>query len=202
MSSTGKIYRYPSDLEVKFPEGLEEIKFLNQIDGFNYLSVKKDKKSKIKLPVEFEESELPENFLEEKRQEKYATIESKRKELQFQEISYQDGKFSASQGARQNMMGIILLEIMSIIQNSKSDSYYWQDINGNPYQFSRDDFKEMMKEISSRDSRLYFIEAEAKNSIKNEKNLDSLESFDIENTWNQEDEKYQKLKADKDLKAV
>lgn len=202
MNSTSKIYRYPSDLEVKFPEGLDEIRFLKQIDGFNYLSVKKDKKSKIKLPSNFEESELPEIFLEEKRQEKYAKIENKRKELQFQEISYQDGKFSASQVARQNMMGIILLEIMSIIQNSKSDSYYWQDVNGNPYQFSRDDFKDMMREISSRDSRLYFIEAEAKNSIKNEADLDSLESLDIESAWNQEDEKYKKLKADKDLKAV
>ena len=202
MNSTSKIYRYPSDLEVKFPEGLDEIRFLKQIDGFNYLSVKKDKKSKIKLPSNFEESELPEIFLEEKRQEKYAKIENKRKELQFQEISYQDGKFSASQVARQNMMGIILLEIMSIIQNSKSDSYYWQDVNGNPYQFSRDDFKDMMREISSRDSRLYFIEAEAKNSIKNEADLDSLESLDIESAWKQEDEKYKKLKADKDLKAV
>lgn len=202
MSSTGKIYRYPSDLEVKFPEGLDEIRFLKQIDGFNYLSVKKDKKSKIKLPSNFEESELPESFLEEKRQEKYARIESKRKELQLQEISYQDRKFSASQTARQNMMGIILLEIISIIQGAKTDSYYWQDINGNAYQFSRNDFKEMMREISLRDSRLYYIEAEAKNSIKNEKNLDSLESFNIESTWDQEDEKYQKLKADKDRKEA
>ena len=202
MSSTGKIYRYPANLEMSFPEGLEEIRFLKEIDGFNYLLVKKDKKSKIKLPKEFEESSLPDSFLEEKRQAKYAKIESKRKELQFQEISHQNEKFSASQTARQNMTGIILLEIMSIIQNSKSDSYYWQDINGNPYQFSRDDFKDMLREISSRDSRLYFIEAEAKNIIKNETDLDSLESLDIESTWNQEDEKYQKLKTDKDLKEV
>ena len=194
MSQTSKIYRYSSNLQIAFPEGLENIRFLKEIEGFNYISVTKDKKSKILLPVEFEEASLPEDFLEEKRQEKYAKIEDLRKDLQFQNISYQDGEFSASQMARQNMIGIIMLEIVAT-GNTQSETYYWQDNKEKPYQFNRDDFKNITNEISLRDSKLYFIEAEIRSIIKNETDIDSLESFDVASTWNVWEEKYKKSKV-------
>ena len=93
---------------MKFPEGLAEIRFLKEIDGFNYLSIKQNDDEFINLPEEFEEAELQEIFLKEIRQEQYEMAEALRKDYQFKAIIYNDIELSASQMARQNMLGIIL----------------------------------------------------------------------------------------------
>lgn len=187
MSSISKTYRYPSNLQIGFPEGLEEIKFLRGIDGFNYLSVKNAKKSKISLPTEFEETAIPEEFLEEKRLVKYTEVEAMRKELQFQSTEYNGVKLSTSQMARQNM-----LEVIELLRNSDQETHYWQDIKGDSQQFNREDFRKILSMISLRDSKFYFVEAEIRKIIKSSSDIDFLELLNIKSLWDEQEQKYNK----------
>ena len=159
MTTVSVIYRYPSNLELNFPEGLEVITFIKEIDGFNYLFVKNAQDGGISLPEEFEASELPNDFLQKLKTEKYQEIEDLRKEFQFKNIIYQDNEFATSQMARQNILGAI-----KILENSpQGATHYWKDVDEMPYQFSLIDFNEILKLISTRDTKFYSIEAQVKN---------------------------------------
>ena len=184
-SNINKVYRYPSELQLKFPEGLSEIRFLSEIDGFNYLSVKQNEDNDITLPDEFEEAELPETFLKEARQEQYEKAESLRKNYQFENVIYNDIELSASQMARQNMLGVVL-------SGELDSSYYWKDIKENPQEFTMDDFKEILKIISNRDRKLYYIEAQVKKEIDAKLSPNSLQLFDADSSWKNHEEAYLK----------
>lgn len=177
MSSNNKIYRYPSSLQLLFPEGLEEIRFLRELAGFNYLSVINAKK--IELPKEFEEIELPKELLEELRQKKYGEAELLRKQLQFVPITYQNASFSASLMARQNMIGVV-----AILSNSADKSnHYWRDENDKAYEFALGDFSNMLKIISARDTELYSTETQIRELVRNETNLSALENLKVSDLW-------------------
>ena len=181
-----KIYRYKARLQLAFPEGLTEIKFIDEIDGFNYLLVTGSSENQILLPVEFEEAELPDEFLKSKRNQKYIEAELYRKDRQFQPIEYQSKKFSTSHIARQN-----ILEVIEVMRDSSSGtSCYWQDADGNACQLSYSDFKNLLKEILARDSKFYFIEAEIKNSVKSASEITSLESLNVQSLWDEQMQKY------------
>ena len=183
---TKKIYRYKARLQVAFPEGLTEIKFIDEIDGFNYLSVIDSSENQTTLPAEFEEAELPDKFLKSKRNQKYSEAESHRKDRQFQPVTYQSKKFSTSQIARQN-----ILEAIEVMRDAASSaSCYWQDADGNACQLGYSDFKNLLKEILARDSKFYFIEAEIKNSVKSTSEITSLESLNVQNLWDEQMQKY------------
>mgnify|MGYP003553641875 CR=1 FL=1 len=184
--TTKKIYRYKARLQVAFPEGLTEIKFIDEIDGFNYLLVTDSSENQTTLPSEFEEAELPNEFLKSKRNRKYSEAESHRKDQQFRPVTYQSKKFSTSQIARQN-----ILEAIEVMRDSASSaSCYWQDVDGNACQLSYSDFKNLLKEILARDSKFYFIEAEIKNSVKSTSEITSLESLNVQNLWDEQMQKY------------
>lgn len=186
MSSTSKIYRYPSDLEVKFPEGLDEIRFLREKDGFNYLSVKNSSENPIALPLEFEEAVFPEELLEAERQKRYLEAELIRKERQFQTITHGDISFSASQMARQNMLGVI-----EIIRNSPShETRYWQDLSKETHHLNCEDFRSILNAISLRDTALYYVEAEIRKIIQSSSDINFLEGLNIKNLWDEQEQKY------------
>lgn len=187
MTTQSVIYRYPSNLELIFPEGLEEISFITEIDGFNYLFVKNVENSQIILPEEFEISQLPQDFLQKLKKGKYQEIEDFRKELQFKNILYQDDWFSASQMARQNILGAISV----LINSTLGTKYYWKDIDEASYQFSLDDFNELLKLITERDTKLYFIEAGVKIETETALKSQLASSIDIKSLWQQHEENYQ-----------
>ena len=169
---------------MKFPEGLAEIRFLKEIDGFNYLSIKQNDDEFINLPEEFEEAELPEIFLKEIRQEQYEMAEALRKDYKFKAIIYNDIELSASQMARQNMLGIILP------QDGLENDLYWKDIKENPQTFAINDLKEILKIISNRDTKLYYIEAQVKKEIDLKLSSSSLQTFDLNSSWQNHEEAY------------
>lgn len=183
-ANINKVYRYPSEIQIKFPEGLAEIRFLKEIDGFNYLSIKQNDNEIIDLPEGFEEAELPENFLKEIRQEQYKIAEALRKDYQFKTIIYSDIELSASQMARQNILGIILS------QDGLENDLYWKDVKENPQTFTINDFKEILKIISNRDTKLYYIEAQVKKEIDLKLSSSSLWPFDLNSSWQNYEEAY------------
>ena len=185
MDNINKIYCYPAQSQIKFPEGLDEISYIKEIAGFNYLSIRQGSDTIINLPPEFIEAKLPENFLEEIRQKQYDKAEILRKKYQFQNIIYDDIKLSASQMVRQNMLGII-------ISNRSSSNHYWKDIEENYQQFTIDDFKKILKIISNRDSKLYYIEAQVKKEIDAKLTPNSLQIFDIDSSWKDHEKSYLK----------
>lgn len=184
-ANINKVYRYPSEIEIKFPEGLAEIKFLKEIDGFNYLSIKQNDDAIIDLPTEFEEAELPENFLQEIRQEQYEQAESLRKHQQSQNIIYNEIELSASKTARQNINSIIS------INDELELNHYWKDVNENPQTFTINDFKEILKIISNRDSKLYYIEAQVRKDIDLKLSKTSIQEFNLNDSWQYHEEGYQ-----------
>ena len=175
--NNNKIYRYPSHLQIKFPEGLENIEFLKEIDGFNYLSIRRKKGCKIVLPNEFEKTKLPQSFLEEIRKRYYDEIEQLRKKSQFQNIIYNDTELSASQIARNNMMAII-----SIADSAKA-THYWKDVTEKKYKYTINDFKQILQIISTRDSNLYYIEAKIREEIDLKLSPSSLQSVELDGLW-------------------
>lgn len=179
------IYRYAADLEIRFPEGLEEIKFIAEIDGFNYLSIKQNQVAVIALPLEFEESELPADFLSEIRQEKYDKVEALRKDYQFQNITHNEVELSASIMARQNILG----KISTIIDPEAK--CYWKDVNEAPLEFVLADFKEMIKIISDRDTKFYYVEAEVRKEIDEKLSSTSLQEIDLDLSWQNHRDAYQ-----------
>ena len=184
MTNINKLYRYPSEIQIKFPEGLAEIRFLKEIDGFNYLSIKQNDDEVVDLPEEFEEAELPVDYLKEIRQEQYEAAESLRKNYQFKTIIYKDIKLSASQVARQNILSIIL------VQDASVSDIYWKDIQENPQIFTINDFKEILKIISTRDSKLYYIEAQITKEIDLKLSSSSLQPFDLDFSWQSHEKAY------------
>ena len=183
-TNINKVYCYPSDLQIKFPEGLAEIRFLKEIDGFNYLSIKQNDNEVIDLPEEFEEAELPADYLKEIRQEQYEMAEALRKDYQFKTIIYNDIELSASQIVRQNILGIILS------QDDLENDLYWKDIKENSQTFAINDFKEILKIISNRDTKLYYIEAQVKKEIDLKLSSSSLQPFDLNFSWQNHEEAY------------
>lgn len=184
-TNINKVYRYPSEIQINFPEGLAEIKFLKEIDGFNYLSIRKNDDEFIDLPEEFEEAELPEDFLQEIRQEQYKKAEALRKDKQFQNIIYNEIELSASKTARQNINSIIS------INDDLELNYYWKDISENPQTFTINDFKEILKIISNRDSKLYYIEAQVRKDIDLKLSKTSIQEFNLDDSWQYHEEGYQ-----------
>jgi hypothetical protein len=183
-TNINKIYCYPTKLQINFPEGLGEIRFLKEIDGFNYLSIKQSDDKIIDLPEEFEEVKLPENFLKEIRQEQYKMAETLRKDHQFKNMIYNDIELSASQMARQNMLGIILA------QDGSATDLYWKDIQENSQTFAINDFKEILKIISNRDTKLYYIEAQVKKEVDLKLSSSSLQPFNLNSSWQNHEEVY------------
>lgn len=191
MTVKNKIYRYPAYLQIKFPEGLQEVKFIKEIDGFNYLFIKRYKDCKINLPEQFEQADLPEEFLQKIKQEKYQEIEVLRKNLQFKNIIYQNTEYSASQMARQNIVGIITTS------GNSSDKYYWKDVKGNAHQLSINDFKEILQIISSRDSKIYELEESARNTLNIIVKSNPLDSIGVFELWEKCEKRHKLTKESK-----
>lgn len=175
--NNNKIYRYPAHLQISFPEGLENIDFLEEIEGFNYLSIRRKKGCTITLPNEFKKTKLPKSFLEKIRKKYYNQSEDLRKKYQFQNLFYKNIELSASQMARSNIMTIISIE------DDLENIHYWKDVKEKEYKFTINDFKEILKIISNRDSKLYHAEAEIKKEIKLKINQSSLQPFDLDCSW-------------------
>ncbi len=114
--------------------------------------------------------------LEEIKNQKIQDAENFRKNLQFKPITYKDSEFSASSTARQNIIG-------NILTCSASEKKYWRDNSNNSYEFGVKNFKEIAAIISERDTLLYSIEAEVKNTISKSKSVKSLTSLKIEKLW-------------------
>jgi len=109
-------------------------------------------------------------------------VETLRKSYQFQPIFYEGSKFSTSQMARQNITAILA-------ENDLSGTHYWKDINENAFDFTLDDFKEISKLISQRDSKLYYIEAQIINDIE-ALNLASIQSLNLADSWQEHEDNY------------
>ncbi len=189
-ANINKVYRYPSELQLKFPEGLSEIKFLSEIDGFNYLSIRQNDDNEISLPIEFEETKTPEILLTKIRKKKQDEVEAFRKELQFKAISYQEVEISTSQMARQNILSMIATPSSSKIK------YYWRDNKRKNQNFNLNNFQEIISLISSRDTKLYYIEGEIKNLIDDIDDIRILEELKISDLWQEEEIKYQEPKEE------
>lgn len=145
-------------------------------------------KNKDKIISQYQESiKEPEPNLEQLKLQKISEAESYRKYLQFQPIKYLNSTFSTSEMARQNIMSNIL-----ILSNSAKK--YWRDNENNSHDFSVKDFKEIAKIISNRDTKLYSIETEVKNSIKKSKSVSSIASLKILDLWSKNDRKYKQSK--------
>jgi hypothetical protein len=125
-------------------------------------------------------------LLTEARNLKYREVEQLRKSLQFKFVSYQGSDFSASQMARQNMLSILNANEPS---NSK---YYWQDETGKAQSFTLDNFKEILKNISTRDSKLYYIEAQINTEISLNNNPAAIEKLNIKELWKSYEDNYSK----------
>ena len=110
--------------------------------------------------------------------------EALRKDYQFKAIIYNDIELSASQMARQNMLGIILP------QDGLENDLYWKDIKENPQTFAINDLKEILKIISNRDTKLYYIEAQVKKEIDLKLSSSSLQTFDLNSSWQNHEEAY------------
>lgn len=182
--NSSKIYCYPKDLQIQFPEGLDEIRFLEEIGNFNYLSIKQSESNRIDLPQEFTEATLPDDFLKKIRQNQYEQAKIFRKDQQFKNIIYNDIELSASKMARQNMA--LIVAVASDIKTK----HYWQDIQKDPQEFTGEDFKEILKIISNRDSKLYYIEAQVKKDIDAKFSPSSLQPFDLSQSWQNHEEAY------------
>jgi hypothetical protein len=109
-----------------------------------------------------------------------------RKSYQFQTINYQGFELSTSQMARQNMLSILNANEPS---NSK---YYWQDEAGKAQSFTLDNFKEILKNISTRDSKLYYIEAQINAEISLNNNPAAIEKLNIKELWKSYEDNYSK----------
>lgn len=114
--------------------------------------------------------------LEDAKIEKYNEVELLRKFYQFQPVTYEASEFSGSQMARQNMTAIL------IINDLPDVNHYWKDINEVGFEFTLNDFTEILKLISKRDTKFYCIEAQINNEIES-LNLASIQSLNITESW-------------------
>lgn len=163
------------------------------IDGSPYIEITNEEhqsnlsKAMCVIDGVYQEYTKPEaELLTEARNLKYKEVEQLRKSLQFQPILYQGSKFSASQMARQNMLSILNANEPS---NSK---YYWQDESGKKQSFTLDNFKEILKNISTRDSKLYYIEAQVNAEISLNNNPTAIEKLNIKELWKSYEDNYSK----------
>ena len=82
------------------------------------------------------------------------------------------------------MLGIILS------QDGLESDLYWKDVKENPQTFTVNDFKEILKIISNRDTKLYYIEAQVKKEIDLKLSSSSLRPFDLNSSWQNHEEAY------------
>ena len=82
------------------------------------------------------------------------------------------------------MLGIILS------QNGLENDLYWKDVKENPQTFTVNDFKEILKIISNRDTKLYYIEAQVKKEADLKLSSSSLQPFDLNSSWQNHEEVY------------
>jgi len=116
--------------------------------------------------------------------EKYNESEFLRKYYQFQTINYQGLEFSTSQMARQNMLSILNV-------NESSDSkHYWKDVQEKAQEFTLENFKEILKIISDRDSKLYYIEAQINAEITLNTDPVIIEKINIKDLWKSYEDNY------------
>lgn len=117
---------------------------------------------------------------------KYNESEILRKSYQFQSINYQGLEFSASQMARQNMLSILN------VNNSPNSKYYWKDITEKSQELTLNDFKKILKTISIRDSKLYYIEAQINAEISTNSDHEAIEKLSIKELWKYYEDNYLK----------
>lgn len=168
-------------------------KKIKTIDGSPYIEITNEEhqsnlsKTMCVIDGVYQEYIKPEaELMTEAKNLKYREVEQLRKYLQFQFILYQGSKFSASQMARQNMLSILNTNEPS---NSK---YYWQDEAGKAQSFNLDKFKEILKKISTRDSKLYYIEAQINAEISLNNNLAAIEKLNVKELWKSYEDNYLK----------
>ena len=113
---------------------------------------------------------------------KFQEVESFRKLQQFKPVKYKNSEFSASEMARQNILG-------SIVTLSNSTKKYWRDNDNNPHNFCSKNFKELAEIISQRDTELYLTEAEIKTKINKSRSVKTLTSLKIDELWKSKTEK-------------
>lgn len=124
----------------------------------------------------------PELNAEELKTIKCQEVERFRKLQQFKPVKYKNSEFSASEMARQNILG-------SIITLSNSAKKYWRDNSNNSHDFCSNNFKELAEIISQRDTELYLIETELKTKINKSRSVKTLESLKVDELWKSKAEK-------------
>lgn len=124
----------------------------------------------------------PELSAEELKTIKCQEVESFRKSQQFKPVKYKNSEFSASEMARQNILG-------SIVTLSNSTKKYWRDNGNNSHNFCSKNFKELAEIISQRDTELYLIETELKTKINKSRSVKALESLKVDELWKSKAEK-------------
>lgn len=124
----------------------------------------------------------PELSTEELKTIKCQEVESFRKLQQFKPVKYKNSEFSASEMARQNILG-------SIVTLSNSAKKYWRDNDNNTHNFCSKNFKELAEIISQRDTELYLTEAEIKTKINKSRSVKTLTSLKIDELWKSKTEK-------------
>ena len=117
---------------------------------------------------------------------KYNESEFLRKYYQFQTINYQDLEFSNSQMARQNMLSI------SNVNDTPDSKHYWKDITEKAQELTLGDFKEIVRIISARDSKLYYIEAQINAKISLNKDSTAVKKLNIKDLWEYYENNYLK----------
>ena len=124
----------------------------------------------------------PELSAEELKTIKCQELENFRKLQQFKPVKYKNSEFSASEMARQNILG-------SIVTLSNSTKKYWRDNSNNSHNFCSKNFKELAELISQRDTELYLIETELKTKINKSRSVKALESLKVDELWKSKAEK-------------
>ena len=125
-------------------------------------------------------------LLERAKIKKYNESEFLRKFYQFQTINYQGLEFSTSQMARQNMLSILN------VNDAPDSKHYWKDITEKAQELTLSDFKEILRIVSARDSKLYYIEAQINAEISLNKDSAAVEKLNIKDLWEYYENNYLK----------
>lgn len=141
--------------------------------------------------LKLSDQEFADHRLQESKKQKYQEAETLRKQYQFQNINYLDSELSTSEIAKQNILGVTML-----LSASPSNKHYWRDNKNKPIQLSLTDCQNILKLISVRDTKLYFIEGEIRNLIEATNDLKILETFKIPELWQNQEAIYQPPKEE------
>jgi len=115
-----------------------------------------------------------EKLLEDVRTKKNLEVESKRKELQYANITYNGITLFATEKARDN-----LFKDTIISKGLGESSLSWLDINNTPVTLSLDEANDIIMMLRQRDKDLYFKEAQLKLAIDACTSIEDAEDIQI-----------------------